>query len=163
MNVEIKAVKSGTIEEFAEANHLTMDVIERELPEGSPMRYYANFARCEVKNRGLLEGRIGNGSTPVEAISNYATEISMQDLVFNAHTENRKEVKCWRLTNEPSNEDEPACLTQFASKDFSSFNDMAEYYESLKYVDDNLTIEDVIKDTQHLIRAIQKYFSNESQ
>lgn len=160
MNVDIKVVKSGTIEEFAEAHHMTMDVIERELPEGSPMRYYAKFARCEVKNRGCLEGRFGNGSTPEEAIKSYATEISMQDLVFNAYTENRKEIKCWRLTGEPDKIiPKPVCLTQFASKDFGSFKDMAEYYESLKYVDDNLTIEDVIKDTQHLIRTIQKRFS----
>lgn len=163
MNVEIKAVKSGTIEEFAEAHQLTMDVVERELPERSPMRYYAKFARCEVKNRGCLEGRFGNGSTPEEAIKNYATEISMQDLVFNAHTENRKEIKCWRLTSEPANDSKPACLTQFASERFGSFKDMAEYYESLKYVDDKLTTDEVAKDTQHLIRAIQKHFSKESQ
>lgn len=162
MNLEIKVVKSGTIEEFAEAHHLTMNIVERELPESSPMRYYAKFARCEVKNRGCLEGRFGNGSTPEEAIRNYATEISMQDLVFNAYTENRKEIKCWRLTSEPAKDSKPVCLTQFASKDFSSFNDMVEYYESLKYIDDKLTIEEVVKDTQHLIRAIQKHFSKEN-
>jgi len=161
MDLEIQPIKCGSIDDFTEQHSLTMEIIERELPVGDSMRYYAKFKRCEVKIRGCLEGRFGNGSTPETAIQDYATQISTQDLVFNAYTGSRKEIKCWRLTSEQAKPQKPVCLTQFAPGRFASFKDMAEYYENASLTE-SPGLEDVLSDTKYLVKAIQDYFTKEN-
>lgn len=101
MKIIRKDIPSMTIEEFADANKLTMLVQERELPEGNPARYWAHFEHAEV-----LDGRIawrmsGDGATSEEAIANYAGEISCKLLVLYAGSAERREILAPRLKVKP--------------------------------------------------------------
>lgn len=90
-----------TIEDFAEANRLTMEVRERKVPLGSPNRFYARFASSETKEYagdGILSGTYGSGATEAEAIADYAKEISLKLLVLDAWKPTRREIEVPRLT-----------------------------------------------------------------
>ncbi len=98
MQVVANTIKQGSIEEFAIANGLTMKVVERTLPIGDPMRFYAMFDQCDVQGDGVLIGEYGNGATPEEAIEAYAQRISLKTLIFNGHTNQERRFPVWRLT-----------------------------------------------------------------
>jgi hypothetical protein len=98
MKIEMRTIPTGTIEEFAEANGLTMVVGERDLPVGNPTRYYAEFDHSEIKDGCCLCSMYGNGSTPEEAIAEYAKNISMKRMVLYAMCNERREINVWRLT-----------------------------------------------------------------
>jgi hypothetical protein len=98
MKTVIKRIDETTLEEFAEANDLTMTVNERRLPKGDPARFYASFNGIEVKDGPVLCSTYGNGSTPEEAIRAYAPEISMKTLVLDAMRPTRKTIESPRLT-----------------------------------------------------------------
>lgn len=97
MKIRREQIKSGTIEQFAEAYDLTMVVRERNLPVGDFNRYYASFEGAEVKDGAVLASEYGNGVSEDHAISSYARNISLKTLVFNAYGPNRREIKVWRL------------------------------------------------------------------
>lgn len=97
MRIAEETITQGTIEEFANAHDLTMNIRERRRPLGDQSRFYASFDRCDVKGDGVLIGSCGNGATPEAAIANYAEAISMKRLVWNAHGEDRREIDVWRL------------------------------------------------------------------
>jgi len=92
MKMTIFPVPQMTLEEFADANNLEMEVHERQLPDGHPARFYAEFKNCEVKQGGCLIGTYGDGATPGEAIANYAPQIALKHLVINAGTPQRMEI-----------------------------------------------------------------------
>lgn len=50
------------------------------------------FQNCEVKGAGVLIDTFGRGLTFEDACENYLNEVSGKTLVFNACSENRKEV-----------------------------------------------------------------------
>ncbi len=104
MEIKTDFVGEMTIEEFADSHHLTMVVRERRLPVGNPSRYYASFEAAEVKGDGVLIGTYGNGSTPEEAIANYANEITLKTLVLDAMNDDRREIPVPRLTEGVTNE-----------------------------------------------------------
>lgn len=97
MKTVIKRIDEMTLEEFAEANGLTMTVNERRLPKDDPTRYYASFDGIEVKERSVLCSTFGNGKTPEEAIRAYAPEISLKTLVLDAMKPTRKTIESPRL------------------------------------------------------------------
>lgn len=84
MEIRYDTIPEMTIEEFAERENLEMEVRERPLPKGDPMRYHASFWHTAVMDRCFLVGEYGNGSTPEEAIQNYAKKISLKRVAFGA-------------------------------------------------------------------------------
>lgn len=109
MKIERKVVERCSLTEFAEANGLTMEIVERSARErrefgrlhGVTMlpRYIASFKGAEViRTRGVLSSDYGNGDTEEQAIADYATQISGFTLVLNAYSCKRKEIKVPELT-----------------------------------------------------------------
>lgn len=96
MKVTVKRVGGGPVrfEDFADANGLEMEVSERGLHAGPGARYYAHFKRAEVMERGCLVSSSGNGSTPEEAIADYARELVGKRIAINAHLPERRELQC---------------------------------------------------------------------
>lgn len=97
MQIDIEEIPQMTIEEFADANQLVMEVKERPLPVGNKMRYYAGFKNAEVMESGCLVGAHGNGATPEEAIEDYAAEISTKKIAVDAWKPARREIVVPRL------------------------------------------------------------------
>ena len=97
MKIKLHDIPSMTIEQFADAHNLVMEVHERNLPENDPHRYYAHFERCDIGGDGRLIGEFGDGRTPGEAIDNYADKISLKTIVIDAHLPWRREVNVPRL------------------------------------------------------------------
>lgn len=98
MKLETSYIDEMTIEQFAEAHGLTMQVLERRVPQGAPHRYYAHFKDADIKEGGCLVGTFGNGPSPAAAIDDYAREIALKRLVINACDEkNRLELEVPRL------------------------------------------------------------------
>jgi len=97
MKIKRENIPSMTIEQFADAHNLVMEVNERRRPEGDPSRYYAHFEHCEVGGDGFLRGAYGNGATPEDAITEYAAAISLKRLVVGAYTPERREIDVPRL------------------------------------------------------------------
>ena len=105
MKITIDVIPVSSICEFAEQHGLELEVKERKVEVGSENRYYACFVRTEVKDGGLLRGEFGNGSTPEEAIDNYAKEIEIKTIVVNAYSDTeRKEIEVPRLFKEKENQ-----------------------------------------------------------
>jgi len=101
MQIDLKEVPQMTIEEFADANQLVMEVRERGLPVGDRMRYYACFKSAEVMESGCLVGAHGDGATPEEAIEDYAAEISTKRIAVDAWKPARREILVPRLVKKP--------------------------------------------------------------
>ena len=97
MKITVNKIKEGTLEEFADSYGLEMVVKERSRPSDPSMKFYAKFPRCEILKRSLLIGKSGNGETVEDAIKDYASQISGELLVKNAHTKERQEIRVWRL------------------------------------------------------------------
>lgn len=98
MKIEKHEIDGMTIEEFADKHDLVMEIHERRTPIGDPSRYYAHFKSAEAKEGTCcLVGLFGNGSTPEEAITNYAREISLRTIIINAMRDNRREIIVPRL------------------------------------------------------------------
>ena len=77
-----------TLFELAEVVQGTLEFRRYPLQDG---RITCSFERCEIKGTGVLIGKYGNGYTFQEAMKDYANEIQGQILVFDAHTDRRKE------------------------------------------------------------------------
>jgi len=93
INRSTKQDKLFTIEEFAENHNLEMVVNEREnIPPSISGRFYASFKHCDLKDGGMLCGAYGDGITPENAIKEYAKRINGELLVFNAYSEDRREI-----------------------------------------------------------------------
>lgn len=101
MKIETDFIEEITIEEFAERHDLVMCVIERHkwIRKGARTlpRYYASFKNSDISKPGVLVGASGNGETPEEAITDYASEISEQLLVIEAATPIEKRIQVPRL------------------------------------------------------------------
>lgn len=105
MNTTIHRVGGGAcaLEEFATRHGLQMEVNERsrkdlgdDWPHG---RFYASFKDAEIKDGCVLISTFGNGTTPEEAIAEYAKRILGQRLVIDAGCRNRREIDApneWR-------------------------------------------------------------------
>jgi hypothetical protein len=90
----------ATIEEFAEANDLVMEIHERH-PDASAAKFYAHFKNTDIKEGTMLRGGGGDGPTPEAAIHAYAREISTRLLVVNAFRPDRREILVPILTPGP--------------------------------------------------------------
>ena len=97
MKVERHYIAEMSIYKFGAINDLVMEVHERPRSEASHDRFYAHFKHAEVKEGIALSGKFGNGRTEREAIQNYAKEISMQRLVIDAMSPERRELTVPRL------------------------------------------------------------------
>lgn len=97
MQITIEAIPESSIAEFAKQHDLKFKVVERKEPKDSPMRYYAHFDDVDVKEYHFLIGEYGNGTTPKQAINDYARKIEFKILVFNAYGKDRREIKVPRL------------------------------------------------------------------
>lgn len=93
-----RTIPAMTIEQFADQHDLTLQIVERKLDVGNPMRYYACFERAEIKESIFLVGCFGNGVTEQQAIDNYAREIEMRTLVINSTGNDRRQIEVPRLT-----------------------------------------------------------------
>lgn len=101
MQIEIICLPRATLAEFAEANELIMSIKERrpENQQSGLHAYYASFKGCETLSGSVLCGDYGNGSTPDQAMSDYAKQISGKRLVVDAYTAGRKEILVPILTH----------------------------------------------------------------
>ena len=98
MKIEQHTIPTETIAAFARRHNLTMEVHERDTPVGAPDRYYAYFKGVEAREgHCVLAGVYGNGSTPEQAIADYAARLSMHRLVVDAMGDSRREIKAPRL------------------------------------------------------------------
>jgi hypothetical protein len=61
--------------------------------KGSKTKYYAKFGYCNAHIGSCYHGKYGNGKTPIAAIKDYCKEISGLNLIFNAWSENKFEIK----------------------------------------------------------------------
>lgn len=93
MRIEVEEFPRLSIEEFADLHDLVMQVKERCNPPNHSSRFYANFRSTDVKEGSFLVGEFGNGSTQEEAIQNYAKQIQLKTLVFDAYGSQRKEIQ----------------------------------------------------------------------
>lgn len=98
MKIEYDTIPRMTIEEFADANGLVMEVHERRGWTGVG-RYYAKFTQVEVMEGGCLAGTFGDGLTPEEAIRAYAREISEKRIAYRAYHDDRKNIDVPVLTD----------------------------------------------------------------
>lgn len=99
MKTETHEIENATIEGFADKHGLVMEIHERRKPIGDPSRYYAHFKSAEaIEGLHCLIGLYGDGSTPAEAIANYARDISLRTLIIDAMTEHRREIEVPRLS-----------------------------------------------------------------
>lgn len=94
------SIEQIDIEKFADRYGLIMEIHERAKLIGHTGRYYAHFRDAEVREGSLLIGVFGDGSTPREAITNYAREISLRNLIIDAMGEARREIPVPRLYTE---------------------------------------------------------------
>lgn len=95
MKITVIQAERMTLEQFADKHGLEMEVVERPpyLNHPPEMRYYARLKWIDVKDGCGLLGVTGNGSTPEEAIKDYAPRISEKHLIFDALSkENRREI-----------------------------------------------------------------------
>ena len=101
MEINIFRIPESTLEDFADANGLIMDVHERALfPIGSSKRFYAHFRHAETRSgERFLSSDSGDGRTPEEAIEDYAPKISGKKLVIDAMNERRREIDVPRLVS----------------------------------------------------------------
>ena len=97
MKIKINAVPEQTIEEFADEHNLTMIVNERPNSIGRSGRYYAHFEGAELSDGMMLIGVYGDGSSPEEAIANYAPQISEKLIVIDATRPERREIFAPRI------------------------------------------------------------------
>lgn len=99
MKTITRAIPESSLEAFAVAHDLTMEVVER----GADMRtfvgsrYYANFVNVEVKEGNMLSSAFGNGNTPALAIAEYTRRISEKLLIVDAYKPQRREIQAPRF------------------------------------------------------------------
>jgi hypothetical protein len=100
MQIVRNLIPTSTLEDFADQHGLVMEINERSalhFPTGCGMRFYARFAKCEVKDGGILIGASGNGDNEVQSMKNYADQISERLIVIDAYGPNRREIQCPRF------------------------------------------------------------------
>ena len=81
-----------SLREFGELHGLKLLVKQRPTLRGAPLNFYAMFEGVEVKERNVLAGKHGNGTTPEEAVAAYEKEIEGETLVIGAYTSDRREI-----------------------------------------------------------------------
>ena len=94
MKIEREFIAEESLQDFADANGLTMVIMERPLLSGNPSRYYARFRHTALLGDGVLIGVYGNGATEEEAMRNYVTEISLKRILVSAH-DGKYEKEIW--------------------------------------------------------------------
>lgn len=68
-----------------------VDLIANEhLKKNGEIEFRVAFKNCEIRHGGILTAIYGCGKTVDDALSDYATQLTNQEIVFNAHTNNRK-------------------------------------------------------------------------
>jgi len=93
MKIEIfRATPLITIDEFADANNLIMEIHERDNPYLELMRFYAMFKNVEVLENGMLKSNHGNGSTHDYAIEEYQRKIAGKELIYNSRSNDRRSI-----------------------------------------------------------------------
>lgn len=60
-------------------------------------KFYVNFPGGDIKEGKMLCSKSGDGNTIDEALKNYCKQISNQTMVFNAFSDERKEIKIPKL------------------------------------------------------------------
>ena len=97
MEIQCNEIKEMTIEEFADANNLIMEVHERRTDIKDNARFYAHFKKCEVQEDGMLIGTYGNGNTQEAAIAAYALKIHLKTIVIDAYGADRQVIAVPRI------------------------------------------------------------------
>lgn len=75
-----------SLQAFAEANLLEMEIKEREKYTSVKERFYASFRDVSIRDNSMLVSEYGNGSTPARAIVEYAKLIDNMNLVKHGNT-----------------------------------------------------------------------------
>ena len=137
MKIVIYEKERKTLASFADEYGLTMEIHERTPSDlgaqwNQNSRYYAHFEACDVKDGVVLCGTYGNGSSPDEAMADYAEQISGQLLVFNAWTNKlaRREIVAPFLTHSTNEADKEAMEKKLAFWGNSS-NEWRQAYVAL--------------------------------
>lgn len=99
MKIERQVYETMTIEQFAEANNLVMEIRERNLPIGDDGRFFAKFKNCGIvcDNGNAYAYPIGDGATEELAVAAYTKEISMRRIRIIVGKDERREVNVPRL------------------------------------------------------------------
>jgi hypothetical protein len=100
--MKLNLITTKEILDFEKEIGYELVVNERAIHAGSPARlsrYYVQFEKAEVMERGCLTGKYGNGSTIDEAIKDYCQEVSNCRVAFGAYTNERKEIQFPKLVH----------------------------------------------------------------
>jgi hypothetical protein len=95
INRRAKNPKAISLEDFADAHGLTMEVNERDESFTGKDRFYASFQDCETKTRSsdnYTVATYGNGATVKEAIAEYKNAIRGLILIKDACSRARREI-----------------------------------------------------------------------
>lgn len=83
MKIEYNCTQKMTIEEFADAHQLIMEVGTNECrPPLYKLRFHARLKGVDIADGGILIGAYGRGDTGEEAIDDYTRQISGKDVVM---------------------------------------------------------------------------------
>lgn len=100
--MKLNLIPTKEILDFEKKIGYELVVNERTINNRSPARlskYYVHFEKACVIDGGCLSGIYGDGNSIDEAIKNYCYEVSNSRVVFDAYTNERKEVKFPKLVH----------------------------------------------------------------
>lgn len=75
-----------SLQAFAEANLLELEIKERATYTSVKERFYASFRDVSIRDESLLVSEYGNGSTPERAIAEYTKVLDNKNLVKHGNT-----------------------------------------------------------------------------
>lgn len=93
----VTKIETREITEYAKDLGVDLCIVER--PPGWGARFFAYFQHTEEKRGHCLAGISGDGSTPDEAIAEYAKQISGKLMIINAFSDKRQEVPFPKLVH----------------------------------------------------------------
>lgn len=84
MKIDFQKVAAQSLQEFADAHDLTLKIGQRadcDVAQFRSFRFYACFSAADITDGVIAHMGFGEGNTPLEAVRNYARNISGRTLV----------------------------------------------------------------------------------
>lgn len=96
--MKLNLIKTKEILDLEQEIGFELEVNERPIHSGLP-KFYVSFKKGESMEGGCLVSYSGNGNTVDEALQDYSKQISCRRMVFNAYTNERKEIQFPKITH----------------------------------------------------------------